>query len=139
MSAYNVFEDAKECLGGELLLDYNPPSEVTPLTRPIEIAEAPVAEEVAIPDSHPLMLNNITPHVANSTSPKDKSPPLPSLNLTKRVSITETTYHMLSRHISNDNEEFDFPLYLYPNIFSHNFPFGEQNFNMDTVYIYSRI
>ncbi|KAH8779345.1 hypothetical protein BGZ57DRAFT_760980 [Hyaloscypha finlandica] len=102
------------------------------------MAEAPVAEEVAIPDWHPLTLNNITPHVANSTSPKDKSPPSPSLNSTKRVSIAETTYHMLSRHMSNDNEEFDFPLYPDPNMFSHNFPFGGQNFNMDTAYAYPR-
>ncbi|KAK0125169.1 hypothetical protein ONS96_009030 [Cadophora gregata f. sp. sojae] len=53
------------------------------------------------------------------------------------VSIAETTYHMLSRHMS-DNEEADFPLYPDPNMFSPNFPFGGQNFNMDTAYAYPR-
>ncbi|PVH85099.1 hypothetical protein DL98DRAFT_484310 [Cadophora sp. DSE1049] len=53
------------------------------------------------------------------------------------VSIAETTYHMLSRHMS-DNEEVDFPLYPDPNMFSHNFPFGGQNFDMDTAYAYPR-
>lgn len=53
------------------------------------------------------------------------------------VSIAETTYHMLSRHMS-DNEGVDFPLYPDPNMLSHNFPFGGQNFNMDTAYAYPR-
>ncbi|KAG4420767.1 hypothetical protein IFR04_006047 [Cadophora malorum] len=53
------------------------------------------------------------------------------------VSIAETTYHMLPRHMS-DNEEVDFPLYPDPNMSFHNFPFGGQNFNMDTAYAYPR-
>lgn len=51
------------------------------------------------------------------------------------ISIAETTYQMLSRH---DNEEVDFPLYPDPNMFSHNFPFGGQGYNMDTAYAYPR-
>ncbi|KAL2074456.1 hypothetical protein VTL71DRAFT_8234 [Oculimacula yallundae] len=54
------------------------------------------------------------------------------------MTIAETTYHMLSRHMSNDHEEVDFPLYPDPNMFNHNFPFGGQNFNMDTGYTYTR-
>lgn len=44
---------------------------------------------------------------------------------------------MLSRHMS-DNEEVDFPLYPDPNMSFHNFPFGGQNFNMETAYVYPR-
>ncbi|KAH9211179.1 hypothetical protein DL95DRAFT_189647 [Leptodontidium sp. 2 PMI_412] len=54
------------------------------------------------------------------------------------MTIAETTYHMLSRHMSTDNEEVDFPLYPDPNMFSHNFAFGGQNYNMDTTYAYPR-
>ncbi len=55
------------------------------------------------------------------------------------VSIAETTYHMLSRHMSNDNEELDFPLYPDPNMFSHSFPFPTgQSFNMEATYAYPR-
>ncbi|KAH7360506.1 hypothetical protein BKA65DRAFT_186424 [Rhexocercosporidium sp. MPI-PUGE-AT-0058] len=54
------------------------------------------------------------------------------------MTIAETTYHMLSRHMSNDIEEVDFPLYPDPNMFSHNFPLAGQNFNMDTAYAYPR-
>jgi hypothetical protein len=46
---------------------------------------------------------------------------------------------MLSRHMSNDSEEVDFPLYPDPNMFSHNFPFSAgQNFNMEAAYAYPR-
>lgn len=38
----------------------------------------------------------------------------------------------------SDNEEVDFPLYPDPNMSFHNFPFGGQNFNMDTAYAYPR-
>ncbi|CZS93397.1 uncharacterized protein RCO7_07724 [Rhynchosporium graminicola] len=54
------------------------------------------------------------------------------------MTIAETTYHMLSRHVSNDHEGIDFPLYPEPNMFSHNFAFGGQNFNMDSDYSYTR-
>lgn len=54
------------------------------------------------------------------------------------MTIAETTYHMLSRHMSTDNEEVDFPLYPDPNMFSHNFAFGGHNYNMDTTYTYPR-
>ncbi|KAF8864232.1 hypothetical protein BDZ45DRAFT_614494 [Acephala macrosclerotiorum] len=55
------------------------------------------------------------------------------------VSIAETTYHMLSRHMHNDNEEVDFPLYPDPqNMFSQSFPFSAaQSFNME-AYSYPR-
>jgi hypothetical protein len=47
---------------------------------------------------------------------------------------------MLSRHMSNDNEEADFPLYPDPqNMFTQGFPFNTvQNFNMDASFSYTR-
>jgi hypothetical protein len=49
------------------------------------------------------------------------------------VSIADHTYHMLSHHMSTDNEEADFPLYPEPqNMFTQGFPFNTvQNFNMN--------
>ncbi|PBP19613.1 hypothetical protein BUE80_DR009676 [Diplocarpon rosae] len=50
----------------------------------------------------------------------------------------ETTYYMLPRHMSDDREDVDFPLYPDPNMFSHNFPFSAaQNFNTEP-YAYPR-
>ncbi|PMD36548.1 hypothetical protein L207DRAFT_556132 [Hyaloscypha variabilis F] len=56
------------------------------------------------------------------------------------VSIADHTYHMLSRHMNNDHEEVDFPLYPDPsNMFSQPFPFnGAQSYNMDASYSYPR-
>lgn len=55
------------------------------------------------------------------------------------VSIAETTYHMLARHMQNDTEEVDFPLYPETNMFSQPFPFNTtQSFNMDASYAYPR-
>ncbi|KAH9211446.1 hypothetical protein DL95DRAFT_188254 [Leptodontidium sp. 2 PMI_412] len=54
------------------------------------------------------------------------------------LSIAESTYQMLSKNLHSCNEEVDFPLYPDLNMFSHNFPFGGQNFNMDTAYAYPR-
>jgi len=47
---------------------------------------------------------------------------------------------MLSRHMNNDHEEVDFPLYPDPsNMFSQPFPFnGAQSYNMDASYSYPR-
>ncbi|KAK2630412.1 hypothetical protein QTJ16_001232 [Diplocarpon rosae] len=54
------------------------------------------------------------------------------------ASIAETTYYMLPRHMSDDREDVDFPLYPDPNMFSHNFPFSAtQNFNTEP-YAYPR-
>ena len=67
-------------------------------------------------------------------STQDNSQPSPSLNSTNMVSIADHTFHMLSRHLSNDNEEADFPLYPDPsqNMFGSQFPFDSaQGFNMD--------
>ncbi|KAH6716007.1 hypothetical protein BKA61DRAFT_573855 [Leptodontidium sp. MPI-SDFR-AT-0119] len=54
------------------------------------------------------------------------------------LSIAESTYQRLSKNLHSCNEEVDFPLYPDLNMFSHNFPFGGQNFNMDTAYTYPR-
>jgi hypothetical protein len=72
-------------------------------------------------------------------STQDNSQPSTSTSFTNMVSIAETTYHMLSRHMHNDNEEIDFPLYPDPQeMFAQNFPFSAAgNFNMDP-YSYPR-
>jgi hypothetical protein len=56
------------------------------------------------------------------------------------VSIAETTFHMLARHMHNDTEELDFPLYPDTNMFSQPFPFNTaQNFNIDPSTTYPRM
>jgi hypothetical protein len=62
MSAHNVFDDAKERLGGELLLECDPASEAISPTDPAETAEAALAEEFAIPDLHSPTFNDVTPY-----------------------------------------------------------------------------
>jgi hypothetical protein len=66
--------------------------------------------------------------------------PSPSSDSTRMVSIADHTFHMLSRHMSNDNEEPDLPLYPDPsNMFSQPFQFNvAQNYNMDASYSYPR-
>ena len=78
--------------------------------------------------------------VGEVASTQDTIQPSPSLNSTKMVSIADHTYHMLSRHMSNDNEEVDFPLYPDTgNMFSPSFQFnGAQTYNMDASYSYAR-
>jgi hypothetical protein len=55
-------------------------------------------------------------------------------------SIADHTFHMLSRHLSNDNDDGDFPLYPDPsNMFSQPFHFnGAPNYNMDASYSFPR-
>jgi hypothetical protein len=67
MSAHNVFEDAKEHLGGELLLECDPASEAISPTDLAEIAEAVLAKEFAIPDLHSPTFNDVTPQNVDST------------------------------------------------------------------------
>ena len=78
--------------------------------------------------------------VGEVASTQDTIQPSPSSNSTKMVSIADHTFHMLSRHMSNDNEEVDFPLYPDTgNMFSPSFQFnGAQTYNMDASYTYAR-
>src|ERR1700753_1820224 len=75
-----------------------------------------------------------------AVSTQDTIQPSPSSHSTRMVSIADHTYHMLSRHMGNDNEEIDFPLYPDPsNMFSQPFQFnGPQSYNMDASYSYPR-
>ncbi|PMD24077.1 hypothetical protein NA56DRAFT_25785 [Hyaloscypha hepaticicola] len=84
-----------------------------------------------------LLTGNIVGEVAST---QDTTQPSPSSNSTKMVSIADHTFHMLSRHMSNDNEEVDFPLYPDTgNMFSPSFQFnGAQTYNMDASYSYAR-
>jgi hypothetical protein len=78
--------------------------------------------------------------VGEVASTEDTIQPSPSSNSTKMVSIADHTFHMLSRHMSNDNEEVDFPLYPDTgNMFSPSFQFnGAQTYSMDASYSYAR-
>jgi hypothetical protein len=99
--------------------------------------------EVRIPRSQlgwsrqDLLIGDIAGVVAST---QDTIQPSPSSNSTKMVSIADHTFHMLSRHMSNDNDEVDFPLYPDPsNMFSQPFQFnGAQTYNMDASYSYPR-
>jgi hypothetical protein len=72
--------------------------------------------------------------------PKEPIQASSPLNSTRMVSIADHTFHMLSRHMSNESEEADFPLYPdSSNMFSQPFQFnGAPNYNMDASYTYSR-
>jgi len=76
-----------------------------------------------------LLIGDIAGEVASTQYTIQPSPP----SITRMGSITDHTFHLLSRHMSNENEEADFPLYPdSSNMFSQSFQFnGALNYNMD--------
>ncbi|KAI9772500.1 MAG: peptide-N4-(N-acetyl-beta- glucosaminyl)asparagine amidase [Geoglossum simile] len=65
MSAHNAFKNAKERLGGEVLLECDRTSEAISPTDPTEIAEAALAEELAIPYFHLPTFKGFTPQTVD--------------------------------------------------------------------------